>query len=243
MQVQTLALPGAPGSPSSASRSATPKFPLPTSNRTGSSTTCASFTTPSKASRVSRASSPKILIICFFLFLSDRVNQQLTTPVAPPCRGSYGRAGECGSWPQRWSDLGDATGFLATSAREFASANRITLIRWDHGPTSPNRTVTWSNGSIMRRAFAMAVATISLAGCSSFSTSSWNYFKSDPPTIQVQLESTPPGADARVSIGGGCKTPCSVSVTPPEGSTSFLVNYSMAGRQPAGVPVQIVKEG
>jgi hypothetical protein len=114
--------------------------------------------------------------------------------------------------------LGDATGFLATSAREFASANRITLIRWDHGPTSPNRTVTWSNGSIMRRAFVMAVASISLAGCSSFSTSSLNYFKSDPPTIQVQL-----------------------SVTPPDGSTSFLVNYSMPGKQPAGVPVQIVK--
>jgi hypothetical protein len=31
-------------------------------------------------------------------------------------------------------------------------------------------------------------------------------------------------------------------VTPPEGSTSFLVNYSMPGKQPAGVPVQIVKE-
>jgi hypothetical protein len=93
----------------------------------------------------------------------------------------------------------------------------------------------------MRRAFAMAVATISLAGCSSFSTSSWNYFKSDPPTIQVQLESTPPGADARVSIGGGCKTPCSVSVTPPDGMTSFLVNYAMPGFQPASVPVQIIR--
>ena len=114
--------------------------------------------------------------------------------------------------------------------------------RWDHGPILPNRTVTWSDGSNMRRAFAMAVASISLAGCSSFSTSSWNYFKSDPPTIQVQLESTPPGADARTSLGPGCKTPCSVSVTPPEGSTSFLVNYSMPGRQPAGVPVQIVNE-
>ena len=114
--------------------------------------------------------------------------------------------------------------------------------RWDHGPTLPNRTVTWSDGSNMRRAFAMAVASISLAGCSSFSTSSWNYFKSDPPTIQVQLESTPSGADARTSLGPGCKTPCSVSVTLPEGSTSFLVNYSMPGKQPAGVPVQIVKE-
>jgi hypothetical protein len=93
----------------------------------------------------------------------------------------------------------------------------------------------------MRRAFAMAVASISLAGCSSYSTSSWNYFKSDPTPIQIQLESTPPGADARTSLGPGCKTPCSISVTPPDGSTSFLVNYSMVGKQPAGVPVQIVK--
>jgi hypothetical protein len=134
----------------------------------------------------------------------------------------------------------DATGFLAVSAGRRAK-DMTTQFRWDHGPTSPNRTVTWSNGSIMRRAFAMAAAAISLAGCSSFSSSSWNYFKSDPTPIQVQLESTPPGADARTSLGPGCKTPCSVSVTPPDGSTSFLVNYSMPGKQPAGVPVNIVK--
>lgn len=94
----------------------------------------------------------------------------------------------------------------------------------------------------MRRVIAIAAAAITLAGCSSFSSSdSFSYFRSAPPTVQVQLESTPPGADARTSLGPGCKTPCRVSVTPPEGSTSFLVNYSMAGKQPAGVPVQIVK--
>jgi hypothetical protein len=103
------------------------------------------------------------------------------------------------------------------------------------------RIVTFSDGSIMRRAFAMTVAALSLAGCSSFSTDSWNYFKSTPPTVQVQLESTPPGADARTSLGPGCKTPCSVSVTPPDGSSSFLVNYAMPGKQPAGVPVNIVR--
>jgi hypothetical protein len=94
----------------------------------------------------------------------------------------------------------------------------------------------------MRRAFAMAVATISLAGCSS--VSSGDYFssmRSPLPPVQVQLESTPPGAEARTSLGPGCKTPCSVSVSPPDGVTSFLVNYSMAGRQPAGVPVNVVK--
>ena len=31
-------------------------------------------------------------------------------------------------------------------------------------------------------------------------------------------------------------------MTPPEGSTSFLVNYSMPGKQPASVPVQVIKE-
>jgi hypothetical protein len=93
----------------------------------------------------------------------------------------------------------------------------------------------------MRRAFAMAVAGISLAGCSSFSTDSLNYFKSTPVPVQLQLESTPPGADARTSLGPGCKTPCSVSVTPPDGATSFLVNYAMPGRQPASMPVQIVR--
>jgi hypothetical protein len=93
----------------------------------------------------------------------------------------------------------------------------------------------------MRRVIAIAAAAVSLAGCSSFSTDSLNYFKSTPATVQVQLESTPPGAEARTSLGPFCKTPCSVGVTPGDGVTSFLVNYSMPGRQPTGVPVNIVR--
>ena len=89
----------------------------------------------------------------------------------------------------------------------------------------------------MRRALAMAATAVTLAGCSSFST---DYFKSTPPTVQVQLESTPPGADARTSIGPGCKTPCSVSVTPPD--TGFTVNYALPGMQPASVPVRVTRE-
>lgn len=93
----------------------------------------------------------------------------------------------------------------------------------------------------MRRVIAITAAGISLAGCSSFSTDSWkfDYFKSTPPTVQLQLESTPPGADARLSIGPGCKTPCSVNVTSPEGD--FTVTYAMAGLQPATVPVRVIK--
>jgi hypothetical protein len=63
-------------------------------------------------------------------------------------------------------------------------------------------------------------------------------FKSTPPTMQLQLESVPPGADARTSIGPSCKTPCSVAVVPPEGG--FTVTYALARFQPATVPVQVI---
>jgi len=102
-----------------------------------------------------------------------------------------------------------------------------------------------TDGSIMHRVIAIAVAALGLAGCSSFSTPEYltvDYYKPKPAAVQVQLESTPPGAEARASIGPpGCKTPCSVSLTPADGVTSFLVNYSMPGREAASVPVQIIR--
>src|SRR3984893_10528615 len=88
----------------------------------------------------------------------------------------------------------------------------------------------------MRRVIAIAATGLSLAGCSSFST---DYFKSTPPTMQVQLESAPPGADARTSLGPGCKTPCSVAVTPPD--TGFSVNYTLNRFLPVTVPVQVIR--
>ena len=57
-----------------------------------------------------------------------------------------------------------------------------------------------SDGSIMRRAIAIAAAGLSLAGCSSFSLDA---FKPAPPTVQVQLDSTPQGADALTSRRSG----------------------------------------
>ncbi len=63
--------------------------------------------------------------------------------------------------------------------------------------------------------------------------------KPAPSPVQVQLESVPPGADARTSIGPGCKTPCSVSLNLPEGG--FSVTYTLAKFQPATVPVQVTR--
>ncbi len=94
------------------------------------------------------------------------------------------------------------------------------------------------DGLIMRRVIAIAAASLSLAGCSSFSM---DYFKSAPPTMQVQIESNPPGADARTSLGQTCRTPCSVTLPVPE-SGDFTVSYAMARFQPVNVPVQIIRE-
>jgi hypothetical protein len=89
----------------------------------------------------------------------------------------------------------------------------------------------------MRRVIAIAAAGFSLAGCSSFSM---DYFKSAPPTVQLQLESRPSGADARTSLGPGCKTPCSVTISLPE-TGDFTVNYTLARFQPTTLPVTVTR--
>ena len=86
----------------------------------------------------------------------------------------------------------------------------------------------------IRRVIVIAVAGLGLAGCSSFSLDS---FKSAPPPLQVQLESNPPGADARTSLGPGCKTPCSVNAPLPDGN--FAVTYTLEGFLPVTVPVAV----
>jgi hypothetical protein len=89
----------------------------------------------------------------------------------------------------------------------------------------------------MRRVIVIGVAGLGLASCSSFSLDA---FKSTPPPLQVQLDSTPQGADARTSLGPGCKTPCSVSVTAPE-SGGFTVSYALNKFQPATVQANIIR--
>jgi hypothetical protein len=89
----------------------------------------------------------------------------------------------------------------------------------------------------MRRVIAIAAAGASLAACSSFP--SMDSFKPTPPTQQIQLDSQPPGAEAKTSLGPSCKTPCSVAVTPPD--SGFSVTFTLNKFQPAMIPVQVIR--
>ncbi len=91
-------------------------------------------------------------------------------------------------------------------------------------------------GQIMRRVIAFAAAGLAagLGGCSSFS---WDSLKPGPTMVDIRLESSPPGADAKTSLGPGCKTPCSVAVPAPD--TSFSVAFSMDKFLPETVQVQV----
>ncbi|MGJ4999122.1 hypothetical protein ACQR0Z_32175 [Bradyrhizobium sp. HKCCYLS3077] len=59
------------------------------------------------------------------------------------------------------------------------------------------------------------------------------------PEVPVQLESVPPGADAKTSLGPGCRTPCTVSVPAPD--AGFSVTFSMDKYQPQTIPVQVIR--
>src|SRR3954465_3482009 len=88
-------------------------------------------------------------------------------------------------------------------------------------------------GSTMRRVLILAGAGLSLAGCSSFSMDA---FKSAPEPVTVQFESTPPGAEARTSVGPSCTTPCSLPIVT-EGN--FDVTFTLPKFQPVTVPVSV----
>jgi hypothetical protein len=90
----------------------------------------------------------------------------------------------------------------------------------------------------MRRVIVIAVASLGLAGCSSFSSFSLDSFKSAPPTVNVQLDSVPQGAEARTSLGPSCKTPCSLPVAAEGG---FSVSFTLNKFAPVTIPVQVTR--
>ncbi len=87
------------------------------------------------------------------------------------------------------------------------------------------------------RIIVIVAAGLGLAGCSSFSMP--EMFKSPPPVVTVQLESLPPGAEARTSTGQSCKTPCSVSLS---AENTFTVTFSLPKYQSETVQAQVIRD-
>jgi hypothetical protein len=90
----------------------------------------------------------------------------------------------------------------------------------------------------MTRAIAVMACSLALAACSSWNTSwmpSFELFSSKPSVATLTIESDPPGAEARTSIGGTCRTPCSLPV---QVSDEFTVSYALTGYMPQTVPVR-----
>jgi len=85
----------------------------------------------------------------------------------------------------------------------------------------------------MRRILAFAVCGLSLGACTSA-----DLFRLDTPQVTLRLESQPAGAEAKISSGGTCKTPCAVSVNSTVGE--LTVAYTLEGYQPLEVAVQIL---
>lgn len=76
-----------------------------------------------------------------------------------------------------------------------------------------------------------------LTGCSS--GPSWDFMPSMPSlsggaNVSLTIESDPPGADAKTSLGASCRTPCMMPVA---ADREFTVSYALNGYQPQVVTV------
>ena len=78
------------------------------------------------------------------------------------------------------------------------------------------------------RVMAVVAGGLGLAACS-FAMPSMDFFSSKPTTASLSIESNPPGADARLSTGGTCRTPCAVTVPL---ASEFSVTVALDGYTP-----------
>jgi len=86
----------------------------------------------------------------------------------------------------------------------------------------------------MSRVIAVVACGFSLAACST-SFPSLSSLKPSPSTETLRIESEPPGADARTSLGQSCRTPCEFTV---QSGGELAVTLALSGYQPQTVSVQ-----
>jgi hypothetical protein len=79
----------------------------------------------------------------------------------------------------------------------------------------------------MGRFIVITACGFMLAACST-PMPSLDFMKSAPQPETLALESEPPGAEAKTSLGQSCRTPCQLSVQP---GSEFFVTLALSGYQ------------
>jgi hypothetical protein len=100
------------------------------------------------------------------------------------------------------------------------------------------RDAAQNDGWSMRRVIVISLAGVALSGCASFSVPGLDFLTPSPQVTTLQLESMPPGAEARTSAGPSCRTPCSVSVP----AAPLTVTYTLDRYEPQTVAVQPLQQ-
>src|SRR6266852_2696258 len=80
----------------------------------------------------------------------------------------------------------------------------------------------------MSRVIAVMACGFMLTACSA-TMPSLDFLKSTPQAEALAIESEPPGAEAKTSLGESCRTPCKLSVQP---GSEFSVTLALSGYQP-----------
>ena len=91
----------------------------------------------------------------------------------------------------------------------------------------------------MSRAIAVIACCFMLAACSA-TMPSLDFARSAPQAESLAIESEPPGAEAKSTLGESCRTPCQLSVQP---GSEFSVTLALSGYQPQTVSVRPEAQG
>src|SRR5436190_899550 len=94
-------------------------------------------------------------------------------------------------------------------------------------------------GGIMSRVIAVIACGFMLAACST-TMPSLDFMKSAPQSEMLAIESEPPGAEAKTSLGQSCRTPCQLAVQP---GSEFSVTFALSGYQLQTVSVRPEAQG
>jgi PEGA domain len=89
----------------------------------------------------------------------------------------------------------------------------------------------------MYRIIAIVSGGLALAACSSMNL---DFLKPGPVLETVRFESQPPGAEAKVSNGQTCRTPCALALP---ASGPYTVTYTLSGYQPTTEQIEVVSMG